>query len=104
MNLLFLMGKNKNMHQLSKEINMTTSHLSNVTDQWQREGIIVKNLVGRELDINLTDKGKELVELLGKYDSISKMEQRESTKGQVIIPISTGAMKVIKKLEMEDKK
>ena len=73
-NLLFLMGKKKNIHQLSREIDMTTSHLSNVTDQWHREGIIVKVKNGREVELELTKKGEEIVTLLRKYDSISKKE------------------------------
>lgn len=70
--LLGLMTRNKNIHQLSKDINMTTSHLSNVTDQWQREGIIIKNRVGREIELGLTDKGKEVLELVKDFDTISK--------------------------------
>ncbi len=53
---------------------MTTSHLSNVTDQWQREGIILKRRKGREIELGLTKKGKELVKILSDYDSLFKKE------------------------------
>ena len=50
---------------------MTTSHLSNVMDQWKREGLIEKEKKGRETEIKITDLGKELVEILRKYDQIA---------------------------------
>ena len=51
---------------------MTNSHLSNVMAQWQREGIIQKEQQGRDLEIELTDKGLKLVELLKQFDELSK--------------------------------
>ena len=49
---------------------MTTSHLSNVMDQFKREGIIEKEVKGREVEIKLTKKGKELIEILRSYDDL----------------------------------
>lgn len=73
MNLLFLVKrKSFNIHQLSREIDMTTSHLTNVTDQWQREGIIEKVKNGREIELKLTKKGDELFNILKQYDNLSK--------------------------------
>ncbi len=61
----------KNIRQLSKEVNMTTSHLSNVTDQWRKEGIVTKEKKGRETVIKTTEVGKELIEVMRKYDEIA---------------------------------
>ncbi len=69
-NLLFSIKKDKNIHQLSIESNMTTSHLSNVMDQFKREGIVTKEVKGREVEIKLTKKGKELIEILRSYDDL----------------------------------
>lgn len=72
-NLLFMLGGSKNLHQLSKEpkVNMTISHISNVTDQWKREGIINKIEKGREIKTELTEIGKQLIEVLRRYDEIA---------------------------------
>ncbi len=69
----------KNIRQLSKEVDMTTSHLSNVMDQFAKEGIIEKERKGREVEIKVTEKGKELIEVLRKYDEIAKREIKEET-------------------------
>jgi len=69
----------KNIHQLSRESDMTTSHLSNVMDQFAKEGIIEKKTKGREVEINLTEKGKELIEVLRTYDEIANRKIKEET-------------------------
>lgn len=72
-NLLFLMGKGKNIQQLSREpkVHMTVSHLCNVTDQWRKEDIIFKETKGRETDIKLTKKGERLVEIVREYEELA---------------------------------
>ena len=50
---------------------MTVSHLSNVMDQWKREGLIEKEKKGRETEIKITDLGKEIIEILRKYEEIA---------------------------------
>jgi len=72
-NLLFMLGSDRNIHQLSREpkINMTISHLSNVTDQWKQEGLITKNKSGRETKIKLTEIGKKVIEIVKQYDEIA---------------------------------
>ena len=82
--LLSLTGKNKNIHQLSREVDMTTSHLTNVTDQFQREFILVKIKRGREVEIELTKKGKILLDLLRKFEELSKMPESEIFKDQEV--------------------
>ena len=68
----------KNIRQLSIESNMTTSHLSNVMDQFQKEGLVLKERKGREVEVKITEKGKELVEVLMKYDKIAnKLNDQE---------------------------
>lgn len=96
-NLLFMLGSNKNLHQLSREpkINMTISHLSNVTDQWKKEGLITKAKSGRETEIKLTEVGEKLVEIVRKYDTIAanqlnktknkeKKEEKDERKSEVV--------------------
>ena len=78
--LLFSIRENKNIHQLSRESNMTTSHLSNVMDQFKREGIIEKEKKGREVEITLTEKGIELLEILRQYDNLNLKEALEKDK------------------------
>ena len=56
---LFFDINNKNLRELSKK-HGTVSHLSIVTDQFTREGLITKEPKGREVEILLTNKGKEL--------------------------------------------
>ena len=68
--LMFLIN-GKNIRQLSKEVNMTTSHLSNVMDQFSKEGLVVKERKGREVEIKITEKGQELIKVLRVYDEIA---------------------------------
>ena len=68
--LMFLIN-GKNIRQLSKEVNMTTSHLSNVMDQFAKEGLVIKERKGREVEIKITEKGQELIEVLRAYDEIA---------------------------------
>ena len=63
---------------------MTTSHLTNVTDQFQREFILVKIKRGREVEIELTKKGKILLDLLRKFEELSKMPESEIFKDQEV--------------------
>ena len=73
MKLMFSLN-GKNIHQLSKLVNMTTSHLSNVMDQFVKEGIIEKDKRGREVEIKITEKGQEIIDLLRKFEEIGKRE------------------------------
>lgn len=69
--LMFLIN-GKNIRQLSREVNMTTSHLSNVMDQFSKEGLVVKEKKGREIEIKITEKGQELIVVLRQYDEIAR--------------------------------
>jgi len=71
-NLLFMLGK-KNIQQLSRDpqVHMTISHLSNVTAQFRKEGLISKETKGRETEIKLTKKGEKLVEIVREYDDLA---------------------------------
>jgi DNA-binding MarR family transcriptional regulator len=80
--LLTVIGKKKNLHELSRDVDMTISHLSNVTDQWEKEGMITKKRIGREVDLDLTEKGKNIVDLIQKFEDVSKMEAKEKNEGK----------------------
>ena len=84
-NLLFNLDSGKNIHQLSKEpkINMTISHLCNVTDQWKKEGLIEKTTQGREAKIVLTEIGKQIVEIVQKYDEIATSQLKNLKEKEV---------------------
>ena len=69
--LYFLMQKNGNIHDMSREIDMTISHLSIVTDQLEKEGLIIKHRKGRECSIELTELGKRFGEILREYDELA---------------------------------
>lgn len=70
----------KNIRQLSKEVDMTTSHLSNVMDQFKREGLVEKEKKGREVEVKLTEKGHELIELLRKYEELANRKIKKEDK------------------------
>ena len=84
--LLFAIGckKKKNILQLSRESDMTSSHLTIVMRQFEKEGIISKIKNGREYDIELTEIGQEVLVLVQKYDTIAlkqlNKEQKEVEK------------------------
>jgi len=70
-NLFFTMQKEKNIHQLSRKVDMTSAHLSIVTDQLEKEGLIIKNRKGREVSIEITDLGKQFNEILLDFDALA---------------------------------
>lgn len=70
----------KNIRQLSKEVDMTTSHLSNVMDQFKKEGLVEKEKKGREVEVKLTEKGHELIELLRKYEELANRKIKKEDK------------------------
>jgi len=84
--LFFAMNsvKEKNIQQLSKDSDMTPSHLTIVMKQWEKEGLINKVKHGREFVIELTEVGKEVLEIIKKYDIIA-MEQIEKSKSNLSV-------------------
>ena len=63
---LFFNINGKNLKELSKD-HGTVAHLSRVTDQFVREGLIVKEKKEREVELILTEAGEEFLEILQKY-------------------------------------
>jgi DNA-binding MarR family transcriptional regulator len=59
--------KKKNIQQLSKDCDMTPSHLTIVMKQWEKEGLINKIKSGREFVIELTEVGKQVLEVIKIY-------------------------------------
>lgn len=74
-NLLFMLRKPKNLREISREIDMTISHLSNVTDQWEKEGIIKKNRIGREVDIEITKFGEKVIDIVQQFENLAKNKE-----------------------------
>ncbi|MEK0335842.1 MAG: hypothetical protein QQN41_00195, partial [Nitrosopumilus sp.] len=56
----------------------TISHLSNVTEQWKKEGLITKTKSGRETEIKLTEIGKKIVDIVRQYDEIAIIQINKS--------------------------
>ena len=56
---------------------MTTSHLSNVMDQWKKEGLVTKEKKGRETEVRITEIGKEIIEILRQYDEIATKQMNK---------------------------
>jgi len=83
-NLVFSIGsqRKKNISQLSKDSGMTTSHLTIVMRQWEKEGLILKIKDGREFDIELTDRGKQWMGYLKKYDTLARSEVEAEVEGE----------------------
>jgi len=89
---LFFNIDKKNLRELSKD-HGTVSHLSTVTDQLVREGLINKTTKGREVEISLTKEGKEFMEILRSFhdfatkqmDKIKNGEKNEG-KSKVVSP------------------
>ncbi|MHA1677466.1 MAG: hypothetical protein ACTSW3_01655 [Promethearchaeota archaeon] len=81
-NLLFAIDskKKKNILQLSKETNFTSSHLTIVMRQFEQEGLIKKTKNGREYDIEFTEVGKEVLQKTREYHEIAmKQLNKEKT-------------------------
>jgi len=72
-NLLFAIGikKRKNILQLSRESDMTSSHLTIVMRQFEKEGLINKIKNGREYEIEFTEKGKSLLKIIQEYNQLA---------------------------------
>ena len=68
--------RKKNINQLSKVCDMTPSHLTIVMKQWEKEGLIKKIKSGREFVIEISETGRDLLEIIRKYDIIA-MQQSE---------------------------
>jgi predicted transcriptional regulator len=87
--LFFAIKKEKTVNGLARKSGMTISHLSTVTDQWVKEGLILKKRKGREADISITKKGEKLWKLLEQYDALTKEETKEGEnegKNKVVSP------------------
>ena len=77
---LFFNIDKKNLRELSKD-HGTVSHLSNVTDQLAREGLIEKKRKGREIEIHLTEEGKEFLLILREFDKFAKKQMEKIKNG-----------------------
>ena len=78
---IFSIKEGKNIRDYSKEVDMTTNHLSAVTDYWELLGLIKKIKTGREIEIRLTEKGTEWKEMLRKFDEFATEQLNKIKKG-----------------------
>ncbi|MHA1302331.1 MAG: hypothetical protein ACTSPI_01330 [Candidatus Heimdallarchaeaceae archaeon] len=70
---LFFSIDKKNIKDLSRN-HGTVSHLSTVTDQFVKEGLITKEAKGREVEIKLTEDGKKLMKILREFDDFANKQ------------------------------
>jgi len=78
---LFFNIDGKNLRELSKD-HGTVSHLSTVTDQLVREGLITKKTKGREVELSLTDEGKEFMEILRSFYEFAEKQMEKIKNGE----------------------
>lgn len=71
---IFSIKEGKNIRDYSRDVDMTTNHLSAVTDYWEKLGLINKVKNGREIEINLTEKGKEWMGIIKMFDNFAKSQ------------------------------
>ena len=62
----------RNLHEYSQKANMTISHISNVMDHWVKLGLIKRTKKGREMEISLTESGKEWANIIVQFDEFSR--------------------------------
>lgn len=82
-NLLKILSqaKERTSHDISKEVSMTTAHLSRVISQLSSEGILTREEKdGRSIKIKLTKKG---VEILFLFDSIEKTMSKKTEEPEI---------------------
>jgi len=73
---LFFDLDKKHIKDLAKK-HGTVSHLSNVTDQLAREGLIAKKINGRETEIELTEDGKEFQKILRIFYNFAEKQSKK---------------------------
>ena len=78
---LFFEIDKKNLRELSKH-HGTVSHLSTVTNQLVREGLITKTTKGREVEIALTKEGKEFIEILKTFYNFAEKQLNKIKNGE----------------------
>lgn len=83
--LILSIKEKKNIHRYSKDIDMTTAHLSNVIDHWAKLGFIEKVRKGRELELRFTELGKAWRELISKFEEMNMdlKEKRNNKNNEV---------------------
>lgn len=90
--LILSIKEKKNIREYSKEVDMTTAHLSNVLDHWAKLGLIEKVKKGREIELKFTEVGKDWREIIGKFEEmdmelkekINKSEVKNERKSKVV--------------------
>lgn len=70
--LLSMVGYQKTMKNLINKSGHTPRHISVVTSQWENKGLVTKKTKGREIEISITEIGKEFLELMDKIDKLGE--------------------------------
>lgn len=68
-------SKKNSMTDMGKEIGFSYQHISIVMKQWERDGLIIKAQVEErkvQVSVEITDKGKSIVEFLRQIQNISE--------------------------------
>ena len=64
----------KKIRQLCKRVDICYFHLTNVLQQWQKEGVIDRTRDQNSLNITLTEKGKRIVKALLEFKTAVEEE------------------------------
>jgi DNA-binding MarR family transcriptional regulator len=75
--LIAAIGSGKNIGDYSKIADSTTNHISIVTDYWEKLGLIKKIKKGREIELELTEEGKEWANIINKFDSFARSQLKK---------------------------
>jgi len=76
--LYFSIVRCNNLRTLAKNSGMTIAHLSRVTDQLVKEGLLIKKPVGREVSIEYTEEGKKFNQILYEWTKLHNKVQNKS--------------------------
>lgn len=74
----------KKIRQLCKRVDMSYFHLTNVLQQWQKEGVIDRTRDQNSLNITLTEKGKRIVKALLDFKTAVEEEPEKEEEEQEI--------------------
>lgn len=70
--LVSMMMTDRTIKEISKRIGMSYFHLTEVLNQFYKEGLLKKNVDKNTYRFSLTEKGKKIVELLLEIQQIYK--------------------------------
>ena len=82
--LILSIKEKKNLHDYSRDIDMTTQHMTNVIDHWTKLGFIEKVKKGRALELKFTELGIEWKDIINNFEEMAiKLRRKANNKREV---------------------